>query len=125
LITLTAALTRIASLRVLWSAGLALAGAFPSHAQAPVSSAPAAAPLAFEVASIKLTPPEFRGSRAFAPSSGNNLSLQGMSLRDLIQLAYTLPSDLVSGGPGWVDGVRYDIEARAEGRASQQQRSKC
>jgi hypothetical protein len=41
-------------------------------------------PLAFEVASIKLTPPEFGGSRAFAPSSGNSLSLQGMSLKALI-----------------------------------------
>ena len=83
---------------------------------------PAAKPLAFEVASIKLTPSEFGGSRAFAPSSGNNLSLQGMSLRQLVQLAFTLPSDLVSGGPGWVDGTRYDVEARAEGKASQQQR---
>ena len=79
-------------------------------------------PPAFEAASIKLTPPEFPGSRAFAPSSGNNLSLRGMSLRALIQLAYTLSSDLVGGGPGWVDGTRYDVEARAEGRASQQQR---
>jgi uncharacterized protein (TIGR03435 family) len=45
-----------------------------------------------------------------------------MSLRGLIQLAYTLPSDLVSGGPGWVDDTRYDVEAKAEGKASQQQR---
>jgi uncharacterized protein (TIGR03435 family) len=90
-----------------------------------VALAPMAAqeqPLAFEVASIKPTPPEFIGSKAFAPSSGNNLSLQGMSLREMIQLAYTLSSDLVGGGPGWVDGARYDVEARAEGKASQQQR---
>jgi len=79
-------------------------------------------PLAFEVASIKPTPPDFQGSRAFAPASGNNLSLQGMSLSALIQLAYTLPSDLVSGGPGWVDDARYDVEDRAEGQASQKQR---
>jgi uncharacterized protein (TIGR03435 family) len=99
-----------------------LLGVLPSQAQSPVSAAPAAGPLAFEVASIKLTPPEVRGSRAFAPSGGNSLSLQGMSLRELIQLAYTLPADLVSGGPGWVDGARYDVEGRAEGKASQQQR---
>lgn len=90
--------------------------------QPPGVAAQAAKPLAFEVASIKATPPEYSGSRAFAPSSGNNLSIQGMSLRDLIQLAYTLSSDLVSGGPGWVDGARYDVEAKAEGKASQQQR---
>ena len=96
-------------------AALALSGILPIHAQT-------AKPLAFDVASIKPTPPEFRGSRAFAPSSGNNLSLRGMPLRELIQLAYTLPSDLVSGGPGWVEDIRYDIEARAEGKASQQER---
>src|SRR5207253_3373366 len=66
----------------------------------PAVAAQAAKLLAFEVASIKLTPPEFQGSRAFAPASGNNLSLRGMSLSALIQLAYTLPSDFVSGGPG-------------------------
>src|SRR4051794_18624309 len=51
-------------------------------------AAQAAKPLAFEVASIKPTPPEVSGSKAFAPSSGNSLSLQGMSLKELIQLAY-------------------------------------
>jgi len=107
---------------VLWPAGLAWFGAFPGQAQPPTPPAPAAGPPAFEVASIKLTPPEFHGSRAFAPSSGNNLSLQGMSLKEMIQLAYTLSSDLVSGGPSWVDVTRYDVEAKAEGKASQQQR---
>ncbi len=88
----------------------------------PGATAQPAKPLAFEVASIKLTPFEFGGSRAFAPSSGNTVSLQGMSLKELIRLAYTLSSDLVSGGPGWVDDTRYDVEAKAEGKASQQQR---
>jgi uncharacterized protein (TIGR03435 family) len=114
-IRLMPALSR-SGLLVLWPALLGLSGAFPSQAQATAGA------LAFEVASVKLTPPEFGGSRAFAPSSGNNLSLQGMSLKGMIQLAYTLPSDLVSGGPGWVDSTRYDLEARAEGKASQQQR---
>jgi hypothetical protein len=93
--------------------------------QQPAVAAQVAKPLDFEVASIKPTSPEFRGSRAFAPTSRNNLNLQGMTLKDLIQLAYTLSSDFVGGGPGWVDGARYDIEAKAEGRASQQQRRKC
>lgn len=78
--------------------------------------------VAFEVASIKLTPPDSRGSRAYAPASGNTLTLEGMSLKDLIQLAYRLPSDFVGGGPGWVDGTRFNLEAKAEGAASQQQR---
>jgi uncharacterized protein (TIGR03435 family) len=108
--------------RVPWAAALALIGACPSQAQSPVPSTPAVGRLAFEVASIRLTPPEFSGSTAAAPSSGNNLTLRGMSLKDMVQLAYTLPSDLVGGGPGWVDGTRYDVEGRAEGQASQKQR---
>jgi hypothetical protein len=51
-------------------------------------------PLAFEAASITLTPPEFQGSRAFAPSPGNNLSLRGMSLKDLIQWHLPCPQTL-------------------------------
>uniref|UniRef100_Q01T49 TIGR03435 family protein n=1 Tax=Solibacter usitatus (strain Ellin6076) TaxID=234267 RepID=Q01T49_SOLUE len=91
-------------------------------ALAVVAAAQGTKPLAFEVASLKPTPLGFSGSSAFVPSAGNNLSLRGMSLRDMIQLAYTLSSDLVGGGPAWVDGSRYDVEARAEGKASQQQR---
>jgi len=45
-----------------------------------------------------------------------------MPLRQFIQLAYTLPADPVVGGPGGVDSTRFDVEARAEGKASQQQR---
>jgi uncharacterized protein (TIGR03435 family) len=74
------------------------------------------------VALIKPTPLEFSGSRASAPTPGNSLSLQGMTLKELIQLAYTLPSDFVGGGPGWVDGIRYNVEARAAGQVSQQHR---
>jgi len=90
-----------------------LLGVVPGQAQGP---------LTFEAASIHLTPPEYHGSSAAAPSSGNNLSLRGMSLKDMIQLAYTLPADLVGGGPGWIADVRFDVEAKAEGKASQQQR---
>jgi len=90
--------------------------------QAPAAASQAEQPLAFDVASIKLTPDEFRGSRASAPSSTNSLSLQGMSLKALIQVAYTLPADMVSGGPGWVSDTRYNVEAKAEGKATQQQR---
>ena len=90
--------------------------------QDPPQPSAAATPPAFEVASIKPTPDEFRGSRAYAPASGNNLSLQGMSLKELIQLAYRLPADFVTGGPAWVNDARYNIEAKAEGKPSQQQR---
>jgi uncharacterized protein (TIGR03435 family) len=46
----------------------------------------------------------------------------------LIRLAYgpggggSLPPELVAGGPNWIEDIRYDVEAKAEGNASQQQR---
>jgi uncharacterized protein (TIGR03435 family) len=125
IIRLTAALARGASLLALGTAGLALLGAFPSQGQPPGPSAPAR-PAAFEVASIKPTPPTVLGKRIAAP--GNRLILDGLSLKELIRLAYgpgggsSLPPDLVGGGPNWIDDVRYDVEARAEGNATQQQR---
>ena len=94
----------------------------PPQDRSPSVGTEAMKPLAFEVASLKLTPPEFRGSTASAPSSSNRLRLQGMSLKALVQLAYTLPQDLVGGGPGWVEDMRYDVDAKAEGNATQQQR---
>ena len=94
----------------------------PPQDRSPSVGMEAMKPLAFEVASVKLTPPEFRGSAASAPSSSNGLRLQGMPLKALIQLAYTLPQDLVGGGPGWVEDTRYDVDAKAEGTATQQQR---
>jgi uncharacterized protein (TIGR03435 family) len=107
-------------------AGLAPFSVFPSQAQPAGPSAPAAGPLNFEVASIKPTASSVRGKRIAA--TGNRLVLEGLSLKDLIRLAYgpgggsSLPPDLVAGGPNWIDDVHYDVEARAEGNASPQQR---
>ena len=114
--------TKVVFLLAVATAPLALGEPPQDPPQAPAVAAQETKPLAFEVASIKLTPPEFGGSRASAPSPGNSLSLQGMPLKALIQLAYTLPPDLVGGGPGWVDATRYDVEARAAGTATQHQR---
>lgn len=94
----------------------------PQNPQPPQTPAHATRQLAFEVASIKPTPPEFNGSSAFAPASGNVLSLRGMSVSQLIQLAYTLPPNLVTGGPKWVEDTRFDLEAKAAGAATQVQR---
>jgi uncharacterized protein (TIGR03435 family) len=126
LIRLMAALARGESSLALWPAGLVLLGVFPSPAQPPSPSAPPAGPLAFEVASIKPTPASALGKRIAAP--GNRLVLNGLSLKELIRLAYgpgggsSLPPDFVTRGPGWIDDIRYDIECKAEGNAPPQQR---
>ena len=100
----------------------ALAASFPALAQSPT---------AFEVASIKPSDPLSRGKSLFAPADSNVLTLRGLPLKELIQLAYgpaagwggySLTPERIAGGPGWLDEQRYDVDAKAEGRASQQER---
>ena len=83
-----------------------LAVALPSSAQTPP-------PLSFEVATVKPLDPQ----NPHPPSvniSGDRFSATGMSLRELIKIAYDLnygADQQVSGGPAWAGSVRFDIEA--------------
>jgi uncharacterized protein (TIGR03435 family) len=76
-------------------------------------SAQTAAPLSFEVATVKPLDPK----NPHPPSvniSGDRFSAVGMSLRELIKIAYDLnygADQQVSGGPAWAGSVRFDIEA--------------
>ena len=74
---------------------------------------PAAAPLTFEVASIKPSAPGARGTM-FQMQPGGGLRVSGATLRMLITLAYDVRDFQVSGGPGWINSDRFDINARAE-----------
>jgi uncharacterized protein (TIGR03435 family) len=87
---------------------------------------------AFEVASIKLDPSCETGGMAgrAAGITAGGLNIPCVSLRALIRVAYSgvitnggIGSRFmeVLGGPGWLDTDRYDIAAKAEGRASQEQ----
>jgi len=106
---------------------LGLVIAFPARAQSPGPIAAATSP-AFEVASIKPADPSSGGRSLGMPRTGNSLTIKGWSLKDLIRFAYgpgslgSLQSELVIGGPKWLDDSRYDVIARAEGNASQEQR---
>ena len=109
---------------------IGLIAALHTAAQSPSPAAPAA-PAVFAVASIKPSDPSSREKWARAPADSNTLTLKGMPLKELIQLAYgpgsgwggySLTSDRIAGGPGWLDDQRYDVDAKAEGRASQQER---
>jgi len=93
------------------------------HAQAPEPRPQ------FEVASIRPSP----GNLQFGPhcdgdsGSPGRLILNCATVQELIQFAYGLhangltpkPQSLqISGGPAWLDSARFDIEAKAEGNAS-------
>jgi uncharacterized protein (TIGR03435 family) len=77
---------------------------------------------AFEVATIKRNPDCQRGQRR--PSPGR-LDFTCVSIRELLVVAYSAMSgDVVNigtlrvlGGPGWIDNERYDLSAKADGRA--------
>jgi uncharacterized protein (TIGR03435 family) len=83
-----------------------LAVALPSSAQTPP-------PLSFEVATVKPLDP----NNPHPPSvniSGDRFSATGMSLRELIKIAYDLnygADQQVSGGPAWTGSARFDIDA--------------
>jgi uncharacterized protein (TIGR03435 family) len=65
----------------------------------------------FEVADAHVSAPgsELRGG--FAP--GGRLDLRGATMLDLISVAYSVDSDMVTGGPSWLNTDRFDIIARA------------
>jgi uncharacterized protein (TIGR03435 family) len=86
--------------------GLLLAGAALVVAQENAS---------FEVASIKLHPGVVTMSGGGV--RGATFSETAVTLRDLIQSAYDLRIDQISGGPSWMESERYDIAAKAEGEA--------
>jgi uncharacterized protein (TIGR03435 family) len=73
----------------------------------------------FEVADIKLSDPRNltpRGKGRILP--GGRIELPGATLKELIILAYGMPEDMVSGGPGWVSRDRYDVVAKGPGNPS-------
>jgi uncharacterized protein (TIGR03435 family) len=92
------------------------------------SRAQIAAPLPrFDVATIRPSPSELN----FGPhcdgdrGSPGRLVMKCNTVKELVQFAYGLyangatltPQPLqISGGPGWIDSDRFDIEARAEGK---------
>jgi uncharacterized protein (TIGR03435 family) len=66
-----------------------------------------AAPMAFEVATIKPTDPAFGGILIQYPAG--TLSLRGFTLKDLIGFAYDLDNRQILGIPKLLESERYDV----------------
>jgi len=74
---------------------------------------PGFAQLTFEVASIKPSDPDARGtSIQFMPGGG--LKMMNIPLRAMITFAYDVRDFQVSGGPGWIGNERFDVMAKAD-----------
>jgi uncharacterized protein (TIGR03435 family) len=66
---------------------------------------------AFEVATIKPTPPDWRGGRFNRMQSAHQFVAKGYALKILIAAAYGAFPGAISGGPAWIDSDLYDILA--------------
>lgn len=70
-------------------------------------------PPAFEVVSIKPSAPDSRGMNV---STGpGRFTAENVTLKFLIQGAYHVREEQISGGPKWLDAERYDVAATAAG----------
>jgi uncharacterized protein (TIGR03435 family) len=76
---------------------------------------PADAKPVFEVATIKPTGPDARGTSILVGRGGSNLfTTTNTTLKDLIQFAYGLHAKQVAGGPSWIETDRFDISAKPD-----------
>ena len=57
----------------------------------------------------------------FRRSSPGVLNATNVSVRFLVQFAYDLREDQVSGGPSWIDTARYEVMAKPEPGADQRE----
>src|SRR5260370_8084768 len=65
----------------------------------------------FEVASIR--PSDAKGGRpSFESNPGGGVRATNVTLKLLIQIAYDIRPEQLSGGPGWTDSEQYTIIAK-------------
>ena len=78
-----------------------------------MSAASAQSAPSFDVASVRLSPPRTGTGRYIATDSDPSMvRYSNVTLRILIAMAYRFNSDLVTGGPAWIDSQTYDVDAK-------------
>ena len=87
-------------------------------AQAPLTPVPTPAP-SFEVATIKPAAPDARGS-FISPGPGGGIRITNMTLKDMVEFAWSVQPFQISGGPAWL--VRSLRHRRQTGDQSQLRR---
>ncbi len=68
---------------------------------------------AFEVVSIKLD--KSGGGMIRVRQTPDGYSATNISLKMLLDAAYGIREDLISGAPGWADSARFDVDAKVAG----------
>jgi uncharacterized protein (TIGR03435 family) len=98
--------------RLPWTVGLAVLVGAPGVGLPAQTSTPA-----FDVASIKPSGP----TPTFAAGSPDRFVRRFITLSLLLVNAYDVSEFQIQGGPDWVRTTRFDVEAKAESRASPEQ----
>jgi uncharacterized protein (TIGR03435 family) len=95
-------------------AAVTLMTAWQVNGQSPQSTTTPAAPLAFEVASVKPIPPPIpSGGGPWIVTHGRFKAETGY-VRGMIGWAHHVLAAQVKGGPDWIDSEPYYVDARAE-----------
>ena len=68
-----------------------------------------APPASFEVADVHVTAPGTASGGTYLPG---HIELHGITLLDLIGEAWQMDSDMVVGGPAWLNTNKYDVIAK-------------
>src|SRR5579883_1116865 len=68
----------------------------------------------FDIASVKPANPDSRGTM-IRMLPGGQLKITNMPLKNLIAFAYDVQPFQISGGPGWMNSERFDIDGKMEG----------
>jgi uncharacterized protein (TIGR03435 family) len=88
---------------------IATAGLFAIAAMAAPQERPA-----FEVASVKVTPPASAGLTNISPYGTGRFTATSITMELLISLAYGVSDSQIVGLPGKIASERYDVTAKAE-----------
>jgi uncharacterized protein (TIGR03435 family) len=107
LLLLVAGSMAAAAPSLLGQGGTAPSGAVPSATTEDVKVP------AFDVVSVKPNKSGDHGVRIMFNSDG--YSATNATAKLLIQVAYGIREDLISGAPSWVDSTRYDFDAKVAG----------
>jgi uncharacterized protein (TIGR03435 family) len=78
------------------------------------AQAPASAP-SFEVATIKPVDPGPKAGRFIRMEGNNRFQAKNFTVKLMIAAAYDLNPRAISGGPGWVETSKFDIQAVTPG----------
>lgn len=96
---------------------LLTATAAATHAQ----TTPSPTTPAFDVASIRPhTPLLHEGNHIWSSASDGNFRTQNISLKALIQFAFTMPESRIIDAPAWTTSQFFDIEAKSTDEALNQ-----